>query len=149
MENIRNRVDIRLVTDDKKLLRLVKQPNYVGYKKINNDLLSVEMRKTSLVFDKPIYVGFSILDLSKYLMYEFHYDVMVNRYKNKIELLYRDTDSLIYEIETDDIYKDMSENGFKEYFDFSDYPKNHPLYDETNKKVIGKFKDELKGSIMT
>ena len=121
----------------------------MGYKKINNDLLSVEMRKTSLVFDKPIYVGFSILDLSKYLMYEFHYDVMVKRYKNKIELLYQDTDSLTYEIETDDIYKDMSENGFKEYFDFSDYPKNHPLYDETNKKVIGKFKDELKGSIMT
>ena len=56
---------------------------------------------------------------------------------------------MIYEIETDDIYKDMSENGFKEYFDFIDYPKNHPFYDETNKKVIGKFKDELKGSIMT
>ena len=83
MENIRNRVDIRLVMDDKKLLRLVKQPNYVSYKKINNDLLSVEMRKTSLVFDKPIYVGFSILDLSKYLMYEFHYDVMVKRYRKK------------------------------------------------------------------
>ena len=149
MENIRNRVDIRLVTDDKKLLRLVKQPNYVGYKKINKDLLSVEMQKTSLVFDKPIYVGFSILDLSKYFMYQFHYDIMVKRYCYTVGLLYQDTDSLIYEIETYDIYKDMSENGFKEYFDFSDYPKNHPLYDETNKKVIGKFKDELKGGIMT
>lgn len=77
MENIRNRVDIRLVMSDQKLLKLVKQPNYLRFTKINNELLSVEMQKTSLVFDKPIYVGFSILDLSKYLMYQFHYDVMI------------------------------------------------------------------------
>jgi hypothetical protein len=104
------------------------------------------MEKTSLEFDKPIYVGFSILDLSKYLMYEFHYDVMLKRYGNKLSLCYQDTDSLVYEIETEDIYEDMKE--MKEWFDFSDYPKDHQLYDESNKKVIEKFKDELNGKIM-
>ena len=104
------------------------------------------MYKTNLEFNKPIYVGFSILDLSKYLMYKFHYDVMKPIYKDKIRLCYQDTDSLIYEIETEDIYKDMGK--IKGHFDFSDYPKDHPLYDETNKKVIGKFKDELSGKIM-
>ena len=80
-------------------------------------------------------------------MYEFHYDIMKKRYDDKIRLCYQDTDSLIYEIETEDIYKDMSE--MKEHFDFSDYKMDHPLYNESNKKVIGKFKDELNGNIMT
>jgi hypothetical protein len=146
MENIRNRVDIRLVTDKKKALRLIKQPNFKDRALINDDLLSIEMVKTKLEFNKPIYVGFSILDLSKYLMYEFNYDVMKKKYEKKIRLIYQDTDSLIYEIITDDIYEDL--NDLKEHFDFSDYPKNHPLYCEKNKKVVGKFKDELNGNIM-
>jgi hypothetical protein len=146
MENIRNRVDIQLVTDREKSLKLIRKPNFKNSIIINENLLSIEMKKTSLVFDKPIYVGMSILDLSKYLMYEFHYDVMQIKYGESLKLCYQDTDSLIYEIETKDIYKDMK--SMKEWFDFSDYPKDHSLYDEKNKKVIGKFKDELNGKIM-
>jgi hypothetical protein len=154
MENIRNRVDIQLVTDREKSLKLIRKPNFKNSVIINENLLSIEMNKTSLVFDKPIYVAFSILDLSKHLMYEFHYDVMQAKYRDKLSLCYQDTDSLIYAVETEDIYKDMENNGetgaphLKEWFDFSDYPKDHPLYDEKNKKVIGKFKDELNGKIM-
>jgi hypothetical protein len=80
-------------------------------------------------------------------MYEFHYDILVEKYGKNIRLLYQDTDSLIVEIVTEDIYNDMGK--MKEHYDFSDYPKDHELYDETNKKVIGKFKDELNGKIIT
>eukprot|EP00081_Caenorhabditis_elegans_P015561 NP_495214.1 Uncharacterized protein CELE_H12I13.3 [Caenorhabditis elegans] len=131
MENIRNRVNIRLVTDDDSALKLIRKPNFKNSTIITEDLLSVELTKTKLVFDKPIY---------------FHYDVMQKHYGDKIKLCYQDTDSLIYEVETEDIYEDMG--NMKEWFDFSDYPKNHPLYDESNKKVIGKFKDELNGKNM-
>jgi hypothetical protein len=111
MENIRNRVDIRLVTDENKALKLIRKPNFKKSIIINENLLSIEMEKTNLEFNKPIYVGFSILDLSKYLMYEFHYDVILKKYGNKLSLCYQDTDSLIYEIETEDIYEDMKVNG--------------------------------------
>lgn len=149
MENIRNRVDIRLTCDEKKALKLIKKPNFKNSIIINENLLSIEMTKTKLEFNKPIYVGFSILDLSKYLMYEFHYDIMLAKYGDKLSLCYQDTDSKIYDIETDDFYEDVKNDlEFKKYFDFSDYPKDHPLYDETNKKIIGKFKDELNGKIM-
>lgn len=103
-------------------------------------------KKTSLEFNKPIYISFSIQDLSKYFMYEFHCDVMLKKYEDKLALCYQDTDSLIYEVETEYIYKNMSQ--MKEWFDFSDYPKDHPLYDESNKRVIGKSKDKLNGKIM-
>lgn len=104
------------------------------------------MEKTNLEFNKLIYVGFSILDISKYLIYEFHYDVLLKKYRgatdsvyrNKIRLCYQDTDSSIYEIETEDM------GEMKEWFGFSDYPKDHLLYDESNKKVIEKFKDTTK-----
>src|SRR5690606_3436958 len=86
MENIRNRVDIRLVTDENNDLKLIRQPHFKRRVIINQNMLSIEMEKTNLEFNKPIYVGFSILDLSKYLMYEFHYDVMKPIYKEKIRL---------------------------------------------------------------
>jgi len=146
MENIRNRVDIRLETDKNNVLKLARKPNFKRSTIFNENLVSIEMGKIKLEFNKPIYVGFSILDLSKILMYEFHYDIMLKKYKNKLKLCYQDTDSLIYEIETKDIYTDMKE--MKEHFDFSDYPKENILYDEINKKVIGKFKDELSGKII-
>lgn len=138
--------NIQLVTDEKRALKLIAKPHFKRSIIINRDLLSVETQKTSLTFDKPIYVGFSILDLSKHLMYELHYDVMLPKYGANLDLCYQDTDSLIYDIETDDVYKDMGQ--MKEWFDFSDYPKTHSLYDEINKKVIGKFTDELNGKQM-
>jgi len=99
----------------------------------------VSRAKTTVELDKPISVGFAILELSKVLMYDFHYNTMKHKYGENLKLLFTDTDSLCYEVKTDDIYKDME--TIKDFFDFSQYPRNHPLFDPTNKKV-GKFKDE-------
>ena len=104
------------------------------------------MEKTHLVFNKTVYLGMCILDLSKTLMYEFHYTYIKPKYKEKAKLLFTDTDSLMYEIETDDFYKDISPD-VRAMFDTSNYPKDHPSGFETgvNKKVIGMFKDEAGG----
>ena len=84
-----------------------------------------------------------ILDLSKTLMYDFHYNYIIQKYNKKAKLLFTDTDSLTYEIETEDVYKDFHKD--KEMFDNSDYSEESPFFDKTNKKVIGKFKDEAAG----
>jgi len=147
-ENIRNHKDIKLCTTAKKAERLFNKPKYKGCTIFKDDeLIAVEMAKTKIKYNKPVYLGNCILDLSKLLMYEFHYDFIKPLYGEKVNLLFTDTDSLCYEIQTDDIYEDMLKH--KDKFDFSEYSKNHKCYDETNKKVIGKFKDEAKGKIIT
>ena len=99
--------------------------------------------------NKPVYFGMSILDISKTLMYEFWYDYLKPKYKDKVKLCYMDTDSFVTYIETEDFYKDIS-NDVEKWFDTSNYDKNNerPLEIGVNKKVIGKFKDELGGKIM-
>jgi hypothetical protein len=104
------------------------------------------MLKTSLEFNKPIYVGMSILDLSKTLMYDFHYDIMVPKFKQDLQLMYMDTDSFVYQIHTEDLFADFFQMA--QHMDTSDYPKEHPNYSATNKKVLGKFKDEVNGQII-
>ncbi len=147
MENVRNRINFELVCSQDKLLKLAGKEQYKGHILFGTDedcIAGVSMAKTNITLDKPIYVGMSILDLSKTLMYNFHYNDMMKKYSYKdVKLLFTDTDSLCYYIQTEDIYKDMSEN--KDNYDFSDYPKDHFLYCNDNKKVIGKFKDECNG----
>ena len=116
---------------------------------INKDLVGVEMRKANIELNKTISVGVAILDLAKLHMYQFFYDVVKKKYGNDVELVYTDTDSFILNIMTDDIYEDLEETEFNNYFDFSDYSKEHELYNKNNKKVLGKFKDELNGKLMT
>ena len=143
MENIRKRVDVRLVTDEKKLLKLTSKPTYVSSKIFNENLVAVHKIKETLTLNRPAYVGMCILDLSKTLMYDFHYNYIKKIYGNKAKLLFTDTDSLTYEIEAKDVYKDFFED--KDKFDNSDYPEYSPYYYKLNKKVIGKFKDESAG----
>ena len=143
MENIRKRVDVRLVTDEKKLLKLTSKPSYVSSKIFNENLVAVHKIKETLTLNRPAYVGMCILDLSKTLMYDFHYNNIKNKYGKKAKLLFTDTDSLTYEIEAKDVYKDFFKD--KEKFDNSDYPKYSPYFYKENKKVIGKFKDEAAG----
>ena len=100
MENIRNRVDIRLVNEEKQAKKLVSKPTLEGRKIFCEDLAAVHMERTKIMFDKPIHVGFCILDLSKTLMYDFHYNYIVKKYGQKQKLLFTDTDSLVYEIKT-------------------------------------------------
>ena len=104
------------------------------------------MKKTKLYFNKPVYLGMSILDLSKSLMYDFHYNYIKTKYGDKAKLLFTDTDSLAYEIKTKDFYKDINPD-IKKWFDTSDYPANHPSWIKTglNNKVLGMFKDEAGG----
>ena len=146
MENIRNRVDIRLATESKQSEKLVSKPNFKSHKIIHSDLVSIELLKTKLLFNKPIYVGAAILDISKTLLYDYYY-YMKEKYQDNIKLVYGDTDSQILEIKTDDVYLDMKND--EDLYDFSDYPKNHMLYSDKNKKVLGKMKDENCGKIMT
>ena len=143
MENIRKRVDVRLITDEKKLLKMASQPTYVSSKIFNENLVAVHKIKETLTLNRPAYVGMCILDLSKTLMYDFHYNYIKEKYGDKAKLLFTDTDSLTYEIEAKDVYQDFWND--KDRFDNSDYPENSLYFDKTNKKVIGKFKDEAAG----
>ena len=146
MENIRNRVNVKLVNSDEKFKKLVAKPNYESRKIFDENLVSVHMKKTSLTMNKPVYLGMSILDLSKIVMFDFHYNYIKPKYGNKAKLLFTDTDSFLYEIQTEDFYKDIS-GDVKDRFDTSEYPENHPSGIPTgiNKKVLGMFKDEAKG----
>ena len=150
MENIRNHVDVKLVNTKEKLKKLVAKPNLKSPPKIfSENLVSVHMKKTSLTMNKPVYLGMCILDLSKTIMYDFHYNYIKPKYGAKAKLLFTDTDSFMYEIETEDFYKDIS-GDVKDRFDTSDYPENHPSGIPTgiNKKVLGMFKDEAAGKII-
>ena len=146
MENIRNRVNVKLVNTQEKFKKLSAKPNYKGCKIFSENLISVHMKKTSLTMNKPVYLGMCILDLSKTIMYDFHYNYIKPKYGAKSKLLFTDTDSFMYEIETEDFYKDISKD-VKDRFDTSDYPENHPSGIPTgiNKKVLGMFKDEAAG----
>ena len=149
MENIRNRVNVKLVNTGEQFKKLTAKPNYGSCKIFNENLVSVHMKKTSLTMDKPVYLGMSILDLSKITMFDFHYQYIKPKYGNKAKLLFTDTDSFLYEIQTEDFYKDISED-VKDRFDTSDYPEGHPSGIPTgvNKKVLGMFKDEATGKII-
>ena len=107
MENIRKRVDVRLVTSKEKLLKLASKPTYVSSKIFNENLVAVHKIKETLTMNRPAYVGACILDMSKTLIYDFHYNYIKHKYDNKAKLLFTDTDSLTYEIETNDAYADF------------------------------------------
>ena len=146
MENIRKHRDIKLVTTDKKRNKLVSEPNYHTMNYISEDLSIVEMNKTRVKMNKPIYLGLSILDISKILIYEFWYDYMKPKYGNDVKLCYMDTDSFIMNIKTKDFSKDVA-NDVEKRFDTANYEVNRPL-PTGNKKVIGLMKDNSGGKII-
>jgi hypothetical protein len=129
--------------------KLAAKPNYQHRTIFDDHLVAVHMKKTKMVFDKPVYLGMCILDLSKTLMYHFHYNYIKKKYGDRARLLYTDTDSLAYEVETEEFYKDISKD-VESTFDSSDMPKDHPSGIESgvNKKVIGMIKDECGGKVM-
>ena len=150
IENIRKRQSVEIIDDRKKALKLSTKPNFDRATIFDEHLVAVHMKKTEVYFNKPIYVGQAILDLSKTLMFDFHYNFIRKKYGDKAELLFTDTDSLMYLIETEDFYSDIK-HYIRKKFDTSDYPENHPSGIKTgvNKKVIGKFKDEIGGKQIT
>ena len=143
-------ISVEIMDDRKKALKLSSKPNFDRGTIFDEHLVAVHMKKTEVYFNKPIYVGQAILDLSKTLMFDFHYNFIRKKYGNKAELLFTDTDSLMYLIQTEDFYQDIKKDINKK-FDTSDYPENHLSGIKTgvNKKVIGKFKDEVGGNQIT
>jgi hypothetical protein len=146
LENIRGRSEIILSVDREEVKKYINKPNFKDSIIFNDNFVAIVNNVTSVKFNKPIYLGQAILDYSKQLMYKFYYEV-INTLWERNELVASDTDSIFLSVQTKDIYEDMKE--ILHELDTSDYPKNHQLYSEKNKKVIGKFKDELNGKIMT
>jgi len=139
MENVRNRINFKLISSEEQALNLRNERQ--RYTIFNENLVGVHMCKKEVKLNKPIFIGQTVLDESKLVMQNFHYNFMLKKIERKnIDLLFTDTDSLCYHIKNVDPYKIMKEN--KDYFDLSAFPKTHELYDPKNKKVIGKFKDE-------
>jgi len=125
MENIENYVDIRLVCDENEAIKLAAKATYDRFTIFDENLIAVHVKRTKLVYNKPIYLGMCTLDLSKTLMYDFHYNYIKEKYGDKAKLLFTDTDSLAYEINTEDFYKDIADD-IDARFDTSVYPKDHP-----------------------
>ena len=133
MENVRNHRDVKLVTTSARRRKYVSEQNFMTSKCFSKDLMAIEMRKTKVMMNKPVYLGQAILDISKTLMYEFYYDYIKPKYGDKVKLCYMDTDSFILHIQTEDFYMDI-DNDVNEWFDTSGYDKklNRPII---NKKV--------------
>jgi hypothetical protein len=139
MENVKNRIQLHLTTDEENAVKWFSKINFKTSKNFDN-LHLIEMFKQEIVYDKPIYVGTSILDLSKLHMMNFHYNVINKEFEGKHDLIYSDTDSFVYNIKHPDVYHWVSNN--RQYFDLSDSLMKE-IKDDTNKKVLGMFKDEL------
>ena len=148
MENIRKHRNIKLVTNRETYLKTVMKPNFKSGVLFGENLMGCEMGKIKVKMNKPIYLGQAILDLSKIVMYKFHYNYMKPKYGENLKLCYMDTNSLIYQIKTKDFYADITDD-VPTRFDISGYASDRPLPIGLNKKVIGLMKDELGGAIMT
>ena len=179
MENVRKRVNVgvlRAPEEREKILKLVAKPSFKrfiifgdGELDLDNEVVDdgawaipgvdgdiepqrscvvgIESRKAQVCFCKPLYVGMFVLDLSKSLMYDFFYGHLKASYGEDVRLLYTDTDSVVVHVTTEDVYTDMLLDA--DLYDTSNYPTDHPLHSTVDKKVIGKFKDELGGKVMT
>ena len=138
MENVRNHREVKLIVSEVRRKKLASEPNYHSCKVFSEDLMAIEMRKTSVFMDKPIPAGQAILDISKTLMYKLWYDYLKPQYQDKVKLCYMDTDSFIFQIETEDFYEDIG-NDVNEWFDTSKYTDQEkwPFSIRLNKKEIG------------
>ena len=152
MENIRKGINVKLINDSKEYLKCVSKLNFISQKIFDKNFIAVHQIKTVLTLNKPIYAGFCILELSKLLLYQFHYDYVLKTFKS-VKLLFTDTDSLVYEINGDNVYEQCFKekhlfdfSGYQHLFDFSGYPKDSVYYDISSKKVLGKMKNEFNGT---
>ena len=137
IENLRNRMHVKVVTKEKDYLKSTLKPSYRWHKILDNNLVVIHQSNLALKLNKSQHIGMCIPDLSKVLMYKLHYDYIKNKYGDNSRLLFTDTDSLMYE----DVYENFSSN--KEMFDFSNYSITSTYFDDWNKLVIGKMKDEV------
>ena len=146
MENVRKHVNIELLTCSKFAKKRIAKPNFQSARRFHDELLAVQLQYMDVVLKSPIQSGFTILERAKGHMIGGYYDDWKQHFP-KSELLFTDTDSFCVAVEHPDVYGEMAK--FADWFDFSEYPRDHPLYDDSNRKVVGKFKDELHGLCMT
>uniref|UniRef100_UPI0035900141 uncharacterized protein n=1 Tax=Myxine glutinosa TaxID=7769 RepID=UPI0035900141 len=147
MENVRKRQNIRLSTSWEQASKLINRPSFTRAEVFTENFCAIHLIKESIEMNKPIYIGTTILDLSKSLMYDYFYNNLRKKYQNDVNLLYMDTDSFILKINTNDVYSDMKRDI--NIYDTSNYSPESELFSSKNKKVIGKFKDELGGNVMS
>ena len=143
--NLRKRIDVKLINNAKDYIRCVSKPNFISQKIFSRNSIAVHQVKPVLTVNRPIYVAFSVLELSKLLMYKFQYEYVKNKFDAKLS--FTDTDSLVYEIKGKNVYEECFKD--RGLFDFSEYPVNSKFFDQNNKKVLGKMKDEFKGQIIS
>ena len=144
MEHLRKRINVGLVNNEKDFLKYTSRPTYITHKVFDKSYAAIHEIKPVLTLNKPIYVGFTVLELSKWLMYEFHYNFIKKHFD--AELLFTDTNSLTYEIKSDDVYEEFFER--KHLLDFTNISKDSKFYDSQNEMVVGKTKDEDKGILI-
>ena len=149
MENVRKHRDIKLVTTDRRRNQLASEPNYHTTKYFSEKLMAIEMKKTKVKMNRPVYLGMSILDITKTLMYEFWYDYIKPKYRDRAKLCYTNTDNFVIHIKTEDFYENIA-GDVQRWFDTSNYEEDdkRPLPIGKNKNVIGLMKDELGGKVM-
>lgn len=146
IEDKRKHSKVKVATNGRQALQQIRKPMFEQFYILDNDIAIIKLKKFEVILDKPIYLGFTVLELSKLHMYKLHYDHFKPKYESKLSLTYTDTDSFIYKIETDDLFKDLED--FDYLMDFSDYPQNHFLHTTNNKKKLGYLKDEMNGQII-
>ncbi len=146
MENQKKHKDIKLVASEKKLKKLVSKPTFHSRRIFNDSLIGVESKRVKVNITKPIYAGQAVLDISKCLMYDFWYNHLLAKY-DKCKLLMTDADSLLFHVETNNIFTDMHESAH--LFDMSNFSKDSFLHSDKNKKVPGLFKSETGNQIIT
>ena len=135
----------RLVNNEKDFLKYTSKPTHLTHKIFDKNYAAIHEIKPVLTLKKPIYLGFTVLELSKWLMYDFHYNFIKKHFD--AELLFTDTDSLTYEIKSEDVYEEFFKH--KHLFHFSNYPEDSKFFDPTNKKVIGKMKEVFEGKAIS
>ena len=145
IESVRKRINVQLVTCPNRMIKLASKPSFESFRIFNKNLAAVHMKKSNIKLNKPIYLGMCILEISKCVMYEFHYYKMKKAFADNLKLLYTDTDSFLYEICTEDLYLDLQRFGITPFLDTSSYNTTHPLHNNNNHKCLGKWKDETGG----
>ena len=145
IENLRKRIKVRLVTNKEEFLKYTSKPTNITHKIFSKSYAAIHEIKPVLMLSKPIFVGFTVLELSKWLKYDFHDNFIKKNFD--AELLFTDTDSLTYEIKSENVYEKFFK--WKDLFDFSNYLKDSKFFNENNKNVIGKMKDEFGGVTVT
>ena len=147
-EGKRNRLKVKLARSEDEALKWTCTPQLKPFKIIGEDLATISLNQTEILWDKPTIVGACILDLSKKFMFDFHYNTIKKHFNCK--LLYSDTDSFVYEIRSNDFYAEMRQKtALKDLFDFSNFPSDHELHDRSNARVTLKFKDEMGGKLIS